>query len=96
MVEQGLAAAAVLCLLGVALWVLRAKGMAHFKTGVRRKAGVLTAMDRLPLDPQHSIHAIRVADRVLLIAVSPSACSLLETLPWKMIEDGQGSGLERT
>jgi hypothetical protein len=35
----------------------------------------------LPLTPHHSLHLVRLADRTLLIALSPSGCNLLESSP---------------
>ena len=36
-------------------------------------------LERLPLTQQHSLHLIRVADRLVLVGVSPSTCAALET-----------------
>jgi flagellar biogenesis protein FliO len=32
----------------------------------------------MSLTPQHSLHLVRVEDRTMLIAASPSGCSILE------------------
>jgi flagellar biogenesis protein FliO len=39
----------------------------------------LEVIDRLVLTPHHSVHLIRLADRTLLIGLSPNGCNLLET-----------------
>jgi flagellar biogenesis protein FliO len=90
--EQTLGAIAVLCLLGLTLWLLRAKGLARFSGARGRKGGVLASVDRLPLSAQHSLHLVRVADRAVLVAVSPAGCSVLESMPWQNIEQAQQVG----
>jgi flagellar biosynthetic protein FliO len=81
--EQLLAIVLVLGLLGSALWVLKRKGLVQ--TRLRRPRGsgepVLEIVDRLVLTPQHSVHLIRVADRTLLVGLSPGGCNLLESGP---------------
>jgi flagellar biosynthetic protein FliO len=71
----------VLGLLCGALWALKRKGWAS--TGLRRKrdedAPRLEVIDRLPLTQHHSLHLVRLADRTLLIGLSPSGCNLLES-----------------
>ena len=52
-------------------------------TGLRRKRDDgtprLEVIDRLPLTPHHSLHLVRLADRTLLIGLSPNGCNLLES-----------------
>jgi flagellar biogenesis protein FliO len=85
MFEQLFAVAAVLSLLVVAVWALKRKGWArvssHLPSRSRRKDGEprLEVIDRLVLTPQHSLHLVRIADRTLLVALSPNGCNLLET-----------------
>ena len=71
----------VLGLLCGALWLLKRKGWA--RTGMRRSGDGgqprLEVIDRLPLTPQHSLHLVRLADRTLLIGLSPNGCNLLES-----------------
>jgi flagellar biogenesis protein FliO len=38
-------------------------------------------IDRLALTPQHSLHLVRLADRTLLVGLSPQGCNLLESGP---------------
>jgi flagellar biosynthetic protein FliO len=72
---------AVLGLLCGGLWVLKRKGWA--RTGLRRNRDDnqprLEVIDRLPLTPHHSLHLVRLADRTLLIGLSPHGCNLLES-----------------
>jgi flagellar biosynthetic protein FliO len=84
-IQQALAVFTVLAMLGGALWLLRRKGLAQFNlrsgSGGGRK---MQSIERLALTPQHSLHLVQVAGRVLLVGVSPTGCSLLEsglTLP---------------
>lgn len=90
--EQALGIVAVLSLLGLTLWLLRAKGLARFTPARARKTGVLEAVDRLPLGPQQSVHLIRVADRAVLISVSQAGCAVLESMPWHNIEEARRIG----
>ena len=85
--QQVLAALAVLGLLGATLWWLRSRGLAQV-SGLprRRKSGLLESVERLPLSPTHTLHLVRVADRAILLACSPSGCQLVESSPWKQIE----------
>jgi flagellar biogenesis protein FliO len=74
---QLFAVAGVLMLLGCALYFLRRKGIARASGGTQ-----LQSIDRLPLTPQHSLHLIRVYGRIVLIAVSPGGCSVLDGSAW--------------
>ena len=70
----------VLGLLGAALYGLRSKGLARFNgKGFARQGGKqMQALERLSLTPQHSLHLVSVGGRTLLVAVSPSGCSVVE------------------
>jgi flagellar biosynthetic protein FliO len=71
----------VLALLLGALWFLRRKGWAQF-SGARRNARPgrpLEVIDRVTLTPHHSLHLVRMADRILLVGLSPTGCTLLES-----------------
>ena len=83
-IQQATIAIGVLVALGIALYVLRSKGMVHFSakrlgdTKMRR----LQSIERLPLTAQHSLHLVKVAGRLVLIAVSPGGCSVLDGGVW--------------
>ena len=79
-VQQALAVLTVLGLLGAVLWWLRRRGMAQFafKTPGGGKRRSIQVIERMSLTPQHSLHLVRVANRTMLIAASPSGCSILE------------------
>ena len=83
-VQQILAVVFVLALLGGTLYWLRSKGLARFTVkGIGRSSGRrMQSIERLPLTPQHSLHLVSVGGRVLLIAVSPGGCSILDSSGW--------------
>jgi hypothetical protein len=93
MMQQGLMAVTVLCLLALTLWWLRRKGMATFVAG-RRTAHTrrLQALERLPLTAQHSLHLVRAAGKVVLISSSPSGCSVLERWSRQDFDDAVRDG----
>jgi len=76
----------VLGLLGGTLYWLRSKGVARFAVkGMGRTGGrQMESIERLPLTPQHSLHLVRVAGRVMLIAVSPGGCTVLDGSAWEI------------
>jgi len=79
--EQTLAVFFVLGLLVASLWLLRRKGFASLKLGFARSVGGAKRMElleRMPLTPHHSLHLVRVEDRLILIGVSPQSCALLD------------------
>jgi flagellar biogenesis protein FliO len=79
-IQQTLIVVFVLGLLGATLYWLRSKGLARFNgTGPGRSGGRrMQTIERLVLTPQHSLHLVNVGGRVLLVAVSPGGCSLLD------------------
>ena len=87
--QQVTAVAAVLVLLVATLWVLRRRGVAGLtlrnKPAVRR----VESLERLPLGPQHTLHLVRVRETELLVASSPSGCSLVASFPCPNLEAGE-------
>jgi flagellar biosynthetic protein FliO len=78
---------AVFVLLAAALWWLRRRGLAQVSGfAQRRKTRVLRIVDRVSLAPAHSLHLVRMADRAILVTVSPNGCQVLESSPWSSIE----------
>jgi flagellar biogenesis protein FliO len=74
-IQQTLVVVFVLALLGATLYWLRGKGVARsIGRGERR----MQTIERMTLSPQHSLHLVNVSGRVLLIAVSPGGCSVLD------------------
>jgi len=83
MVELGqmAAVAGVLLLLGLTLWFLRRRGFAGVMPAKTRSARRLECLERLTLGPHHTLHLIRWGETSLLVASSPSGCSLVESRP---------------
>ena len=95
MLQQVLAVFIVLALLVVTLWALRKKGVASFNLMLPRRAAASKQMqliDRLTLTAHHSLHLVRVRDRMILIGVSPSGCNSVESFP-APVAGGEPGGL---
>ena len=90
--QQVLAVVAVLIALVTSLFVLRSKGIVRFAIQGRLASNTrrMQAVERLPLTAQHSLHLVNVAGRELLIAVSPSGCSVLDGAPRRISVDEEG------
>jgi len=84
--EQLAAVGIVLGLLAGALWWLRRRGMVQVR-GLERfalrraPARRMERMERLALSPQHTLHLVRLDQTTLVVAASPSGCSLIQTIP---------------
>ncbi len=81
--QQTLAIFLVLGLLITGLWLLRRKGFATVRLGLTKGLGGVRRMElleRMPLTPQHSLHLVRVEDRLILIGVSPGSCAQVDCL----------------
>jgi len=69
----------VLAVLATALWWLRKKGGVRLlRPRLRRASRRLESMERLALSPHHTLHLVRVDDRAILMAQSPSGLVLVE------------------
>ena len=92
MFQQLLAVALVLGALCALVWVMKRKGWARVRVrGSRDSQTQLEVIDRLVLTPNHSVHLIRLADRILLVGLSPNGCNLLETTPTtSILPPGEG------
>lgn len=84
MLDQLLAVAGVLGILILSLYLLRSRGLAAFRLPGRRgrPASGIEVLDRIVLTTQHSLHLVRLADRAVLIGVSPGGCSRLAEFEW--------------
>jgi flagellar biogenesis protein FliO len=82
--QQATAIFVVLALLGITFYWLRARGLARFSLSGMAGSNErrLQSIERLPLTAHHSLHLVRVAGRVVLIAVSPGGCSVLDRGDW--------------
>jgi len=91
--QQLLAVALVLGALGALVWTMKRKGWARGRVSSSRDAQTqLEVIGRLALTPQHSVHLIRLADRILLVGLSPQGCNVLESAPASSIRP---SGADR-
>lgn len=86
---------AVFALLGVSLLWLRKRGLAQisprlpFGFGSKLAPGrnhLLQQIDRLQLSPTHSLSAVKMGDRLILIGTSPSGFCLVESSSWKPLQ----------
>jgi flagellar biogenesis protein FliO len=92
--QQAVAVLFVLGLLGAALYWSRRRGFARFNVkGIGRTGNRhMQSLERLPLTPQHSLHLVSVGGRILLVAVSPNGCSVVDGSEWNIpIENGRAS-----
>jgi flagellar biogenesis protein FliO len=96
--EQTLAIFIVLVLLISSLWLLRRKGFAvvnlGFASGVS-SAKRMELVERMALTPHHSLHLVRVEDRMILIGVSPQSCVPVDSFSAFANTAGLSSGKER-
>jgi flagellar biosynthetic protein FliO len=88
-IQQMAAVAVVLLLLGATLWVLRRRGFAGVTLGKKSAGRRIECLERLPLGPQHTLHLVRVGETELLLALSPSGCSLVESFAHRGTEAGR-------
>ena len=72
-----------LLLLAGSLWWLRRKGLAQWRRS--RPGRVLEVIESRALAPGHTLHLVRVADRVLALATHSGGCTLLEARPWSEV-----------
>jgi flagellar biosynthetic protein FliO len=82
MLGQTIAVFFVLLLLAATLWLLRRRGLATFSTVVAKrlsKQKLMQVVERVPLTANHSLHLVRIQDRVILIGVSPSGCQQIDS-----------------
>ena len=82
MYTNALAVFLVLALLITTLWFLRRKGLARVNLAMGARRGAVKkvrVVERVPLTASHSLHLIRVEDRMILIGVSPGSCQALHS-----------------
>ena len=76
---QMAAVAVVLLLLGATLWALRRRGFAGVALARRSGGRRLECVERLALGPHQMLHLVRMGEIELLLASSPSSCTLLKS-----------------
>jgi flagellar biosynthetic protein FliO len=82
MLGQIVAVFLVLLLLTSTLWLLRRRGLVTVNTVVAKrlsKQKLMQVVERMPLTANHSLHLVRIQDRVILIGVSPSGCHQIDS-----------------
>jgi flagellar biogenesis protein FliO len=82
-IRQFTAIGLTLLLLVCSLWWLRRKGFAQLRRS--RPGRVLEIIESRALAPGHTLHLVRVADRVLALATHSGGCTLLEARPWSEV-----------
>jgi flagellar biosynthetic protein FliO len=86
-IEQMAAVAVVLLLLGATLWALRRRGFAGVALARRSAGRRMECVERLSLGPQQILHLVRLGETELLLASSPSGCTLLKTFGYREGEE---------
>jgi flagellar biogenesis protein FliO len=64
-------------LLAIAISILRKRTGQSIRLFRPSTARSLTAVERISLTPQHSLHLVRAAGRELLLATHPHGCTVL-------------------
>ena len=73
-----------LVFVAAALWWLRRRGAVNFRGG--RGPRVMEVIESRGLAPGHTLHLVRVADRVMALATHSAGCTLLEVRPWTELQ----------
>jgi flagellar biogenesis protein FliO len=70
----------VMALLSGALLLLKKRGAAafHLPGNAGSASRRLELLERISLGSQHTLHLVRVGDRLLLIATAPTSCQVLD------------------
>jgi flagellar biogenesis protein FliO len=95
LIGQMAAVAGVLTSLMAALWWLRRRGFAQVDAVRQPRGRRMDRLERLALSPQHTLHLVRLGDTALLVAASPSGCTLIRSLPCAVIEGNAGNAAGR-
>jgi flagellar biogenesis protein FliO len=82
-IRQFTAIGLTLVLLAGSLWWLRRKGLAQWRRS--RPGQVMEVIESRTLAPGHTLHLVRIADRVLALATHSGGCTLLESRPWSEV-----------
>ena len=89
-IGQFAAVGGVFALLFAALWWLRRRGSAGIaglaQLAFRPERRRLERMEKLVLSPQHTLHLVRLGETALLVAASPSGCSLIQAMPSQSVD----------
>jgi flagellar biogenesis protein FliO len=91
LIGQVTAVAGVLTLLLAILWWLRRRGFVQVGAMRLPRGRRMERLERLALSPQHTLHLVRLGDTALVVAASPSGCSLIRSLPCAAFERNAAS-----
>ena len=83
-VRQLIGIAVTLGLLAGLLWWLRGRGGAQWRGA--RAGRVMEIIESRGLGPGHTLHLVRVADRVMALETHGGGCTLLEARPWSELQ----------
>jgi flagellar biogenesis protein FliO len=83
-IRQFTAIGLTLLLLAASLWWLRRKGLAQFRRA--RTGRVMEVIESRTLAPGHTLHLVRIADRVLALSTHSGGCTLLEARPYSDVK----------
>lgn len=72
--------ALTLALLASLLWWLRRKGVAQW--GRTERARMLEVIESRTICPGHTLHLVRVGDRMMALATHSGGCTLIDSRPW--------------
>ncbi|MBL8228781.1 MAG: FliO/MopB family protein [Bryobacterales bacterium] len=79
-VQQILAAVTVIGVLLGVVWLGQRRGLVRLMGRPSSARGQrLELIDRLALSPQHSLHLVKVDNRVFLVGLAPGSCCLLDS-----------------
>ena len=93
MLGQIIAVFFVLLLLAATLWLLRRKGLVAVNTVLAKRTSkqrLMQVVERVPLTANHSLHLVKIQDRVILIGVSPSGCQQIDSFAAPFFNVGSG------
>ena len=76
--------ALTLALLAGALWWLRRRRVIEWRGS--RTSRVIEVIESRGIAPGHTLHLVRVADRVMALETHPAGSTLLEARPWSEFE----------
>jgi flagellar biogenesis protein FliO len=89
--RQFTAIAVTLLLLAGSLWLLRRKGLATW--GRARPGRLMEIIESRPLGPGHTLHLVRVADRVMALATHNGGCTVIDSRPWSEVRPPGAPGV---
>ena len=91
MIDQVLAIVFVLGLATGGAWWLRRRGVLPAPLPRRTAGKRLENLERLPLGPQQTLHLVRLGERALLVAATPTGCTVLESVDLHVLNEIAGA-----